>query len=958
MIDPQPRIISNLIADQIIPSSPDAPGNPAVAAVDVDGDGIIPNVASVVGAAPFNQWFTFFGQFFDHGLDLVNKGGSGAVTIPLQPDDPLYEEGSRTNFMVLTRATNQPGPDGVLKTADDIHEHTNQTTPFIDQNQTYTSHPSHQVFLREYALDVNGRTIATGRLLEGDSGGLATWADVKAQARDLLGIDLTDADVTDIPLLKVDAYGRFKPGLQGYAQLAMPDGTVIEGAPAHPTSTSGAVRTGHAFLNDIAHDAVPTDRVADGDTEVSLANLDGSDTSGNYDNELLDAHYITGDGRGNENIGLTAVHHVFHTEHNRMTGHLKEVILAELDNDPAFVNQWLRPGADLSDGVQESEWNGEHLFQAARFATEMQYQHLVFEDFARNIQPNIDEFKAHDVTIDPSIAAEFAHAVYRFGHSMLRETVDRLDADGNVVDADTENGDQQLALIDAFLNPLAYAERGADGEAAAEIVRGATQEVANSVDEFVTGALRNNLLGLPLDLASINLARSRDTGVAPLNIIRDQFYEATGDADLKPYANWMESGSNIKHSESLGNFIAAYGVHPLLADAATVAEKRAAAVSLVYGAEDDPTTHADESFSPDTDFLNGTGAYAGVETGLNNVDFWIGGLAEKSASSGGLLGSTFNFVFETQMEQLQSGDRFYYLSRLAGTNFLNQLEGTSFSEMVMRTTGATHLPFDVFSVPTYTIEAGDASTYPIDASGRPQVTILGSGALRFDGDGHVVIGGTAGADKIQAGAGDDTLWGDGGDDALDGDGGNDALIGGDGNDRLAGGNGDDFANGNAGDDEISGSAGSDLLVGLAGQDVIGAGDGDDEVFGGLDSDKIFGGAGNDELLGNEGNDWIKGGEGDDHLVGDNGNPFGEPLPDRDTALFSGRAKDYTITYNADESIAITDNVGNDGTDTLLNIERFGFADQVILAAGSAESGRVAGVVDEVPTLKGSFDFVL
>ena len=41
--------------------------------------------------------------------------------------------------MVLTRATNQPGPDGMLGTADDIHEHVNQTSPFVDQNQTYTS---------------------------------------------------------------------------------------------------------------------------------------------------------------------------------------------------------------------------------------------------------------------------------------------------------------------------------------------------------------------------------------------------------------------------------------------------------------------------------------------------------------------------------------------------------------------------------------------------------------------------------------------------------------------------------------------------------------------------------------------------------------------------------------------------------------------------------------------------
>ena len=40
-------------------------------------------------SAPFNAWMTFFGQFFDHGLDLVTKGGSGTVFIPLKPDDPL-----------------------------------------------------------------------------------------------------------------------------------------------------------------------------------------------------------------------------------------------------------------------------------------------------------------------------------------------------------------------------------------------------------------------------------------------------------------------------------------------------------------------------------------------------------------------------------------------------------------------------------------------------------------------------------------------------------------------------------------------------------------------------------------------------------------------------------------------------------------------------------------------------
>lgn len=138
----------------------------------IEGDTVvIPNVSADLGdTAPFNGFFTLFGQFFDHGLDLVSKGGSGAVYIPLQPDDPLYVPGSPTNFMVLTRAQNQPGADGVLGTADDVHEHTNETTPFIDLNQVYTSNPSHQVFLREYAM-VDGKPVATGRMLEGAMGG-------------------------------------------------------------------------------------------------------------------------------------------------------------------------------------------------------------------------------------------------------------------------------------------------------------------------------------------------------------------------------------------------------------------------------------------------------------------------------------------------------------------------------------------------------------------------------------------------------------------------------------------------------------------------------------------------------------------------------------------------------------------------------------------------------------------
>ena len=71
-------------------------------------------------------------------------------------------------FMVLTRAKNQPGPDGVLGTADDIQDAVNTDSPWVDQSQTYTSHASHQVFLREYVNNAAGRPVATGKLLGGE----------------------------------------------------------------------------------------------------------------------------------------------------------------------------------------------------------------------------------------------------------------------------------------------------------------------------------------------------------------------------------------------------------------------------------------------------------------------------------------------------------------------------------------------------------------------------------------------------------------------------------------------------------------------------------------------------------------------------------------------------------------------------------------------------------------------
>lgn len=779
VVDADPRLISNLIVDQTS-NNPVATqlyerylseGQNVSATPLFEEDGVTPvlatdgsqllsyqfdNVSPDIGdSAPYNSLFTLFGQFFDHGLDLVGKGGNGTVYIPLQPDDPLYVEGSQSNFMALTRAS--IGEDAK-----------NTTTPWVDQNQTYGSHASHQVFLREYTTGPDGRPVATGHLLEGAQNGMSTWGDLKAQAADMLGIRLTDLDVGSGPVLATDEYGNFIPGPNGYAQLVViqPDGsggfitTLVEGDPDNPVDPSviGAARTGHAFLADIAHSAAPVvaggQLVQDADTDAgNPVSNDGRGNNTEYDNELLDAHFIAGDGRANENFGLTAIHHVFHSEHNRIVEQTKDVVLAY--GDLEFLNEWLLVPVDAvpssAEDLAELIWNGERLFQAGRFTTEMEYQHLVFEEFARKMQPDVDAFLFEpDPDINPAIFAEFANVVYRFGHSMLNETVDRINADGTRDD---------VTLFDAFLNPLGYDGGGtvSHDEAAGAIFRGMSAQVGNEIDEFVTNVLRNQLTGIPLDLAAINIARGRDTGMPTLNEAREQFKAiAGGDSQLDPYTGWTDFALNLKNPESIVNFVAAYGTHDLVTGEDSLAGKRAAAMALIFGVEQTFTDGIDgtqKTIAPPAaanrmDFLNGTGEYAENLGGLNDVDLWMGGLAEKKMDFGGMLGSTFSFIFELQIENLQDGDRFYYLSRVQGLNLLTELENNSLSKMALANTDLSEtgsaIPADFFSTPDLTLYLDYAKQLAMTGKDdplhdNPTLEAISNMVERRDGDAPIAL---------------------------------------------------------------------------------------------------------------------------------------------------------------------------------------------------------------------------
>ena len=1174
VVDVDPRTISNLIVDMSVNNpaaiaaylgnplsleqfaadhpgrNPVAPGGIVNVLVDLEITNAdlatIPNQSPDIGLSPgFNSWMTFFGQFFDHGLDLVTKGKNGTVYIPLAADDPLYDKGAdgAANNTVdayfvtdpaltpvgqplpavsgvnsawqayyltdpLDRALYPPGAfapvitatptawvvrfnddgagaDGLFGTADDkpnfmaltratvtldangIPQAQNTTTPWIDQNQSYTSNASHQVFLREYTkvdLGAGLVTVSTGHLVDGSvasgssAGAIANWGEVKAQAIEMLGLKLSDHDVNNVPLLATDQYGKFIPGANGFARVTVQvqvvndaTGRVVgtQGSPFFMDGVAGGldlanlatpsglpalavgqhyqtvtVGTNHAFLNDIAHHAAPgfvdlnhdgfkeskqtadldqdtnhngkfdfvdvggrvglydvgVDTTSDiltdvnGDGEITTADFFADDGNAlTYDNELLDSHFITGDGRGNENIGLSSVHSIFHSEHNRAVEVNKATILQS--GDLAFINEWLLkdvttvPTTQLEiDGLV---WDGERLFQAGRFSTEMQYQHLVFEEFARRIQPAVDPFIfTNSPDLDPTIVAEFAHTVYRFGHSMLTGTVDRLDANLNPLATGlsdpTSIGGQQT-LLAVFLNPQAYTAGGTDAATInADLIRGLSRDVGNALDEFIVTDVRNTLVGLPLDLAALNIARGRETGIPSLNETRTQLYAGTGLTDLKPYANWVEFAAAISNPMSVVNFIAAYGNHPSILSQTTTAGMRDAAMKLVFG---DGTLIGQAAIDFDNDrldFLNHTGAYAGDTHlgGMNDIDLWIGGLAEAHPEFGGMLGTTFNYVFEYQLESLQNGDRMYYLSRTQGLNFLNQLEPNTFSDLVMRNTElgdiySTHLNGFLFVTPDHFLEldrgiaqedydpnhaaiglnlhndplwaAGEAhsvltplkvtrtytgATTTVDP--ETGITHDVGGTLRFFGGEHVVVGGTEGNDKIWTDRGIDTLWGDGGDDYLNAGTESDNVFGGAGDDIIEDPFGNDLLRGNQGNDVISSARGLDILFGDQGQDFIILGQDASEVFAGQDNDFILGGQGSDVLAGNEGDDWIEGGEGLDGLSGENSQLFfNSTIIGHDVLNGNGNDTDYDGESGDDimvESAGIQRNNGMFGFD--------------------------------------------
>ena len=356
-----------------------------------------------------------------------------------------------------------------------------------------------------------------------------------------------------------------------------------------------------------------------------------------------------------------------------------------------------------------------------------------------------------------------------------------------------------------------------------------------------------------------------------------------------------------------------------------------------------------------------------------------------------MLGSTFNFVFEVQMERLQNGDRFYYLPRLDGLHLFGEMENNSFAEMIMRNTDATHLPSDVFSTPGLILEVDKTKQYNpdtgvmIDVAGNgigdnPLTTDVDEGAddvidtnadpvgsgiltklvirdnpstpgadtnyLKFTGGDHVLLGGTEQNDTLIAGIGDDTLYGDGGNDRLEGGFGNDIINAGDGDDIVVDFGGDDNIKAGKGHDVVHAGPGLDLVMGNDGQDFIFLGtDMGSEVFAGTGNDFIYGNKNAERILGNEGDDWIETGT-FDGAPGDNFDEiFSHDEIDGNDVFLGDGGFDEFIGEGGDEIF-----VGSAGRGKMAGMSGFDWATYKDNTFGVNADLSIPIVFDEAPTL--------
>ena len=148
--------------------------------------------------------------------------------------------------------------------------------------------------------------------------------------------------------------------------------------------------------------------------------------------------FMAGEDRTNENMGLVGLQTLFMREHNRIATEL------------ARINPF---------------WRDNKLFDETRKIIIAMYQHIIYSQYLPTIVgqtlasqaailPNPPGpgscFNGYDQNVNPSIANEFATAAFRFGHSLIRNQLTRVNSNHQVIAASVNISNAIFKTREAF----------------------------------------------------------------------------------------------------------------------------------------------------------------------------------------------------------------------------------------------------------------------------------------------------------------------------------------------------------------------------------------------------------------------------------------------------------------------------------------------------------------------------
>ena len=224
--------------------------------------------------------------------------------------------------------------------------------------------------------------------------------------------------------------------------------------------------------------------------------------------------FLAGDVRANEQVALTAVHTLFVREHNYWAARLG-----------------LIPGL-----------TGDEIYELARALVGAEMQAITYNEFLPMLlgPGALSPYSGYDQSVDPGIANLFSTVTYRFGHTMVSPTLQRISPRGGALPAG------HLDLANAFFSPeelLDSRNRGIE-----PLLRGLASQQAQEVDGHLVDAIRNFMFGPPgaggFDLASLNIQRGRDHGLPGYN-------QARIDLGLPPVASFADITSDVDIQNAL-----------------------------------------------------------------------------------------------------------------------------------------------------------------------------------------------------------------------------------------------------------------------------------------------------------------------------------------------------------------------------------------------------------------------